>query len=234
MKRKGLYSSVAALAVVGGATYALADLSYTQGSGTTIFDFVCFTSKHCGAHATITSTGGELFSPGTTPGSVNKAQVAGTAVTAVPSQYGVASTSTGTVENVNAFMANASDEPCLNKKTNVSFSSTATNTALVAAATNAKIYICSFSVLTSSASAVSILEGPTAACTSSSTLLAAVIGSTTASHGLSFPDSGGMTYGSGIASVAATLNTSTNLCLVQSGTGTLAGNISIVQTSSTA
>jgi hypothetical protein len=40
---------------------ALADLTYTQGSGTTIFDFVCFSTKHCSAHVPITSAGVEIL-----------------------------------------------------------------------------------------------------------------------------------------------------------------------------
>jgi hypothetical protein len=48
---------------------ALADLTYTQGSGTTIFDFTCFTTKHCSAHVPITSAGVEAFTVGS-PGQV--------------------------------------------------------------------------------------------------------------------------------------------------------------------
>lgn len=51
---------------------ALADLNYTQGDGVTrnivLFDFTCFTTKHCSAHVPINSSGAELFtsaSPGT-------------------------------------------------------------------------------------------------------------------------------------------------------------------------
>lgn len=44
---------VAALAPVP----ARADITYTQGSGTTIFDFTCFTTKHCSAHVPVDSTG---------------------------------------------------------------------------------------------------------------------------------------------------------------------------------
>jgi hypothetical protein len=38
---------------------ALADLTYTQGSGTTLFDFICFATKHCTAHVPIDSSGTE-------------------------------------------------------------------------------------------------------------------------------------------------------------------------------
>jgi hypothetical protein len=39
---------------------AIADITYTQGSGTTIFDFTCFTTKHCSAHVPINSAGTEI------------------------------------------------------------------------------------------------------------------------------------------------------------------------------
>lgn len=39
---------------------AFADLTYTQGAGTTIFDFICFTTKHCSSHVNINSAGTEI------------------------------------------------------------------------------------------------------------------------------------------------------------------------------
>jgi hypothetical protein len=60
-----------------------ADLSYTQGSGTTIFDFTCFTTKHCGAHVPINSAGTEIGTTSDpvyidTPGSGNLETLLGT------------------------------------------------------------------------------------------------------------------------------------------------------------
>jgi hypothetical protein len=40
---------------------ALADLNFTQGSGTVIFDFLCFSTKHCSAHVPINSAGTEIM-----------------------------------------------------------------------------------------------------------------------------------------------------------------------------
>src|ERR1019366_2451839 len=39
---------------------ANADLLYTAGSGTTLFDFVCFSTKHCPVHVNVNSAGTEL------------------------------------------------------------------------------------------------------------------------------------------------------------------------------
>lgn len=41
-----------------------ADYQVTQGSGTTFFDFICFTSKHCPAHVNINSAGTEVGTSG--------------------------------------------------------------------------------------------------------------------------------------------------------------------------
>jgi hypothetical protein len=43
---------------------ALADLNYTQGSGTVIFAFTCFTSKQCPAHVNVNSSGTEIGTSG--------------------------------------------------------------------------------------------------------------------------------------------------------------------------
>src|SRR5690349_16737821 len=43
---------------------AIADLNYTEGDGVTrnkvLFDFICFTTKHCSAHVPINSAGTEI------------------------------------------------------------------------------------------------------------------------------------------------------------------------------
>lgn len=40
---------------------ARADINYTQGVGTVLFDFICFTTKHCTAHVNINSAGTEIM-----------------------------------------------------------------------------------------------------------------------------------------------------------------------------
>lgn len=51
---------------------ARADYNVTQGSGTVIFAFTCFTSKVCPAHVNINSAGTEIFDA-TTPGYIRAA-----------------------------------------------------------------------------------------------------------------------------------------------------------------
>lgn len=74
--RAGLIFGLLALA-----SPALADLTYTQGVGTTIFDFTCFTTKHCVPHVNITSAGVEIFTsaaPGQVTGANGTFPVTGT------------------------------------------------------------------------------------------------------------------------------------------------------------
>ena len=40
---------------------ARADVNYTQGTGTVIFDFLCFSTKHCTSHVPINSAGTEIM-----------------------------------------------------------------------------------------------------------------------------------------------------------------------------
>jgi hypothetical protein len=62
---KWVLGSVAALGI--GA--AVADTNYTQGDGVTrnavLFDFTCFTTKHCTAHVPINSSGAVIHTDGT-------------------------------------------------------------------------------------------------------------------------------------------------------------------------
>ena len=57
------YLGIAAAIIAAAAIFqsARADINYTQGSGTVLFDFICFTTKHCTAHANINSAGTEIM-----------------------------------------------------------------------------------------------------------------------------------------------------------------------------
>lgn len=69
---------------------ALAVINYTQGSGTVIFDFTCFTTNHCEAHVNINSAGTEIFTSGN-PATVTGSGSAGTPAGGVLTVQGVAS-----------------------------------------------------------------------------------------------------------------------------------------------
>jgi len=123
-------------------------------------------------------------------------------------------------------------DPCtFRRKTNITIDSTALLIGLGTGVANQKWSICSASVIVSSATKINFVEGVTPNCSSSSTAHAAIIGSTNSGRGLSLADNGGLTYGSGMGTVAASQYSSGYLCMTQSGTATLGGNIAVVQSS---
>lgn len=129
--------------------------------------------------------------------------------------------------NLNSVNGAALD-PCLGSvKSNFSIATSAGNLQLVAPVSGKKVYICSLFVIGAAASVQNIIEGTGAACTTANE--AAVIGSTTAASGLSFAANGGFTYGGGGSTLGATATTGNGLCLLQSGTTALAGNVTYIQ-----
>ena len=122
-------------------------------------------------------------------------------------------------------------DPCSSQltKTNVPISMTGTTTIKLVSLSSAKqIYVCSFSVIASAATVFSLADG-TKVSTECDTTAEAVIGATTATHGLSLAANGGMTFGAGSGTVARTTTAAHDLCLFQSGSGDLSGNLTYVQ-----
>ena len=125
----------------------------------------------------------------------------------------------------------ANADPCSASanKTNVAISMQNTTTVKLVALSSAKqIYICSLSLIASGATVFSIADG-TKVSTECDTAAEAVMGATVASHGLSLAANGGVTYGSGTGTVARTTTAAHDLCLFQSGSVDLSGNLTYVQ-----
>lgn len=118
-------------------------------------------------------------------------------------------------------------DPCGGGKSNIAFASAAGNVQLVAGVAAKKVYICSLSVVAAAAAVVNVIEGTGAACTTANE--AAVIGSTTAASGMSFAANGGISYGAGVGTIGVTATAANGICILQSGTTALAGNMSYVQ-----
>lgn len=114
-----------------------------------------------------------------------------------------------------------------NLKQNFSISTAVGNTQIVGGVGGKKVYICSILMFASGGASVSIIEGTGAACTTSNE--ASVIGSTTAANGLPIPANGGLTYGNGAGTVGVTATAANGICILQSGTTPLSGNITYVQ-----
>ena len=163
----------------------------------------------------------------TTPGTTNAVSVAQVGASTLALGATVASASIPVVIASNQTAA----DPCMfQAKTNAGFSSAAGTFALVTGVSAKKIFVCSISLIVPSAVSVSLAEGSSSTCGTSSQ--AAVIGvatSGTASQGMALAANGGLTLGNGGGTVASTATAANYLCLFQSGVAQIAGNLTYVQ-----
>jgi len=120
-----------------------------------------------------------------------------------------------------------SDDPCNSKiKLNAPFSTSSGGpVSLIALSGSTVIYVCSISAITDTAIKLSFIDGTGGSCAAAQH---AIWGSTTAASGMSLAANGGFTQGSGNGSVGVTTAASA-LCLLQSGTSLIAGNVVYVQ-----
>lgn len=122
-------------------------------------------------------------------------------------------------------------DPCMYQAKTPKNINTATGTTLlVAASGSTKVYVCSFAIVVPSAVSVSLSEGTGATCnTANQAGVMGVAVNGTAANGMPFAANGSLTYGNGGSTVALTATAGNALCLFQSGTAQLAGNITYVQ-----
>jgi hypothetical protein len=156
--------------------------------------------------------------------SVNLTQVGGSSI-------GLGSTTASASVPVVLASNQTAADPCMfQAKTNVAISTATGTTALVTGVSAKKIYVCSFALIAPSAVSVSLAEGSSSTCGTSAQ--AAVIGvatNGTAANGMPLAANGGLTIGNGGGVIAATATNANYLCLFQSGTAQLAGNLTYVQ-----
>jgi hypothetical protein len=161
---------------------------------------------------------------------VQKVGVVGNAGATVDAAPGSAPTNAVAVQGVASMtpISVSTSDPCTSAtKTNVAIATSSGNTQLVAGSSGKKIYICSAHVIAAAAAVINVIEGTGAACTTANE--AAIWGSTTAASGESYAANGGMTYGDGVGTVGVTATAANGVCLLQSGTTAIAGNITYVQ-----
>jgi hypothetical protein len=122
-------------------------------------------------------------------------------------------------------------DPCMfQAKTNVPISTASGTLALVTGVSAKKIYVCSLVLVSSGAISVSLSEGSGTTCgTSAQAGVIGVATNGTAANGLPLAANGGLTLGNGGGTVAATATNANYLCLFQSGTTQMAGNLTYVQ-----
>jgi hypothetical protein len=117
-------------------------------------------------------------------------------------------------------------DPCqTHAKTNVPISQTSSGTVITGTASK-KNYVCSLALISSAGVNVSLVEY-SGACAGGTPV--ALLGSTTAANGLSLGVNGGLTLGNGAATVVGGSTAGYNVCLLQNGAGTVAGNLTYVQ-----
>ena len=125
----------------------------------------------------------------------------------------------------------ANADPCSasTTKTNYAVLITGTTTVKIVGEVSAQqIYICSVALIASAATVMSIADG-TKNSTECDTAAHAIFGQTTATHGMSLAANGGFTAGSGNGTVGRTATAAHDLCIFQSGSGDISGNITVVQ-----
>jgi hypothetical protein len=134
-------------------------------------------------------------------------------------------TSTGDAIDVNVKYPPAMADPCAGDKKNIAISQAAS--AVLVTGKREKIRVCSILIVGADAENISLVEGTGATC---GTGTGAVIGGTTAANGPNMPAGGGFQLGNGTGTVAAQNTQGNDLCLLQSGSGRVAGNMMIAAT----
>ena len=128
---------------------------------------------------------------------------------------------TGSVPSGTNTIGFISADPCSQAtKTNIAISYvTTTSLQVVGLSTGKVIYVCSLSLIGSTATVFSLTTGTGTACATSA---AAIMGAATATNGISLAANGGLTLGSGFGTIALSAS-GAELCIVQSGGGVIAG-----------
>lgn len=210
------------LFIATGAAFAFATnttIGVTAGSGS-LANLISFASTHVisevgGCDATVENQCWAVDASGNLAVKVTNANANGQATMAGSSPVVIASNQ-------------SVGDPCMfQAKSNFAIATSSGNLQLVAGVAAKKVYICSFHVIAAAAAVISVIEGTGAACTTANE--AAVWGSTTAASGESLAANGGMTYGDGQGTVGFTGTAANGLCLLQSGTTALAGNLTYIQ-----
>jgi hypothetical protein len=100
-------------------------------------------------------------------------------------------------------------------------------TTLVAGTSSKKTYVCSIFISPLAAAVnISIVEGTGTNCSSVS---AGLFGGTTAANGANIALNGGFVYGTGASAIGVTATAADNLCILDSSSGQVSGNIVTVQ-----
>ena len=117
-------------------------------------------------------------------------------------------------------------DPCQTGTKSSTAISQTTNTKLFSAVSSKINYVCSFFIMGADAENLSLVEGTGTVC---ATNTAPIIGGTTAANGANFAANNGVAHGNGAAYVAAGANANFDVCLFQSGSGRVAGTMTVAR-----
>ena len=136
----------------------------------------------------------------------------------------------GSIPAGTAYIGHTSLDPCSYAvKTTYPVLITGTTTVKIVSEVAAQqVYICSVALIASAATVMSIADG-TKNSTECDTAAHAIFGQTTATHGMSLAANGGFTVGGGNGTVGSTATAAHDVCIFQSGSGDISGNIVVVQ-----
>lgn len=115
-------------------------------------------------------------------------------------------------------------DPCANKKANLAISQAA-DTTLITGVPGQRIFVCYARVVAATAEIVNFTEGTGTTC---QTGTLAVAGSATDANGESYAANGGFSGGGGAGTIMSTAIPGNNLCLTESATARVSGNIAFV------
>lgn len=233
--------------------YAIGTYTMTQGSGLTFGD-IEISTVHYAAHVICDATAGNTQCAAVTSGNALKVDASATTqpvssttlataanqATANTSLASIATSAATTATNTGAAIptqatsvpiGGVSNDPCAYAaKTNVPISTASGTLALVTGVSAKKIYVCSLVLIAPSAVSVSLAEGSGTTCgTSNQAGVIGVATNGTAANGMPLAANGGLTLGNGGGSIAITATAADYLCLFQSGTAQIAGNLTYVQ-----
>ena len=136
----------------------------------------------------------------------------------------------GSIPAGTAYIGHTSLDPCAYAvKTTYPVLITGTTTVKIVGEVAAQqVYICSVALIASAATVMSIADG-TKTSTECDTAAHAIFGQTTATHGMSLAANGGFTVSGGNGTVGSTATAAHDVCIFQSGSGDISGNITVVQ-----
>lgn len=128
----------------------------------------------------------------------------------------------------NAYILNGTTDPCASGVGKTTINISQAGTAVIVTGTPAQnIYVCGGLYNVADAESVSLIEGTGSTCSTGTPF--ALIGSTTAANGMALAANEGISLGTGAATTYYANHTAgDNLCILQSGTGRVAGGITYV------